>query len=142
MIRVALLGCGKSKAARTCPASEMYRSALFRSSLRWAIQNCDRWFILSAKHGLLAPETIIEPYELSLASFSTEEREAWGRRVGKHLDEALPYPEHHDAEIVVLAGERYADAIDLGDRELYWEEPLRGLGIGQRLAWLKARRSA
>jgi hypothetical protein len=133
-MRIALLGCGKVKAQRTCPAGEMYRSALFRSALRYALTTCERAYVLSAKHGLLELHQVIEPYELSLASLTREEREAWGRRVGEQLDAAVP---ELDAELVMLAGETYAAAIDL-PREFYWEEPLRGMGIGERLAWLKA----
>lgn len=40
--------------------------------------------------------------------------------------------------MVVLAGELYADAIEpLPDREFDWQEPLKGLGIGERLRWLQ-----
>lgn len=141
-MRVALLGCGKQKAARTCRASEMYRSVLFRAGLRYAIDTCDRVLILSAKHGLLEPDQVIEPYDETLPR-DRPGRDAWGLRVGGQLDAAVP---DLDAEIIVLAGERYADAISTdpdhpdGARYFNWEEPLRGLGIGERLAWFKAQR--
>lgn len=142
-MRVALLGCSKTKATQTCGAQHMYRSQLFRASLRYALATCDRWFVLSAKHGLLAPNAIIEPYDETLASLSPEQRAAWGARVARQLDEALPYPAHAETELVVLAGRLYADSIwweDQGDgaREFYWDEPMAGLEIGERLAWLKA----
>lgn len=136
--RIALLGCGKAKASQTCAAQEMYRSNLFRLSLRYAIATCDRWYILSAKHGLLEPHTVIEPYELSLAQLAPAERIAWGKRVGEQLDAAVPHETESDAQIVFLAGERYSEPIDFVDRDFHWDEPLRGLGIGERLAWLKA----
>ena len=114
--RVALIGCGKQKAERTCAASEMYRSALFRAAWRWASLHCDQVFILSAKHGLLEPTTIIEPYDEALPR-DLAGREAWGMRVGAQIDKAVPDLE---AILVVLAGERYADVINFEDRFVDW----------------------
>lgn len=131
--RVALIGCGKLKSSRTCAAAMMYRSALFRSSLRYAVATCDKVFVLSAKHGLLPLDRVIEPYDQTLPR-DRAGREAWGRAVAAQLDQAVP---DLDTQIVVLAGERYADAIIPEDREYLWEEPLRGLSIGERLAWLR-----
>lgn len=131
-MRVALLGCGKQKAAQTCAASMMYRSGLFQAQLRFAL-TCDLAFILSARHGLLALDAVIEPYDEALPR-DVVGRKAWGARVARQLDEAVP---DLDAEIVVLAGERYADVIVPEDRDWNWEEPLRGMGVGDRIAWLK-----
>lgn len=142
MMRVALLGCSKTKAALTCQAQHMYRSQLFVASLKYAVATCDRWFILSAKHGLLSPETVIEPYDETLARMTPQARCEWGARVAQQLDAALPYPAHADTELVVLAGRLYSEAIwweDSADgpREFLWDEPMAGLEIGERLAWLK-----
>lgn len=138
-MRIALIGCGKQKAHQSCAAESMYRSPLFKAALRYALMTCDGFFILSAKHGLLSGQTVIEPYEQSLAGLSSEERRRWGRRVGRELDHALPWPEHANVEIVFLAGELYSLPIEFPNaREFYWDEPLRGLGIGERIAWLKA----
>ena len=144
--RIALLGCSKNKRTQPCAAREMYdQSVLFQLSLRWASANCDRAYILSAKHGLLGLDTMIEPYDLKLASLSHAERKAWGKLVGKQLDAAVPWPEEANAEIIALAPRLYCDTIDLPyeptPRELIWTEPLRGLGIGQRLAWFSSRLS-
>jgi hypothetical protein len=109
----------------------MYRSALFKAQHRYALICCDRFYILSAKHGLLHPDTIIEPYEQRLPAGPA--RLAWGRRVAQQLDAAEP---DLDVGLVVLAGSAYADAFDPEDRDWPWEEPLRGLGIGERIAWL------
>lgn len=136
-MRVALIGCGKQKATQTCAAKMMYRSELFRASLRFALNTCDQAFILSAKHGLLALDATIEPYDATLPRRAADRLE-WGARVARQLDAAIP---DLDAELVVLAGERYADAIIPEDRDWNWSEPLRGLGIGERLAWLKSARN-
>lgn len=139
-MRVALIGCGAQKAATTCSASELYRSQLFQASLRWALINCDRVLILSAKHGLLSPDILVEPYDQALPR-DRAGREVWGARVGAQIVAAVGEVE---ATLVCLAGEKYADAIafDVPEWEYGWEEPLRGMQIGERLAWFKAQRVA
>lgn len=134
-MRVALIGCGKQKAARTCAARAMYRSPLFQAALRWAINHCDVAFVLSAKHGLLALDQLIDPYDETLPRDAAA-RAAWGRRVGAQIVGAVGEIE---AEVVVLADERYEQAIHIDDPEweYHWHTPLAGLGIGERLAWLK-----
>lgn len=136
--RIALIGCGKQKAATTCAARAMYRSQLFQASLRWALLHCNRVFILSAKHGLLDLDTRVEPYDETLPRAKAD-REAWGTRVGAQIVAAVGEIE---ATLVVLFGEKYADAIsfDSPEWEYGWAEPLRGKQIGERLAWFKAER--
>lgn len=136
MTRIAIVGCSSKKASAACAAREMYTSPLFRAARAYAEATCDRWYILSALHGLLEPATVIEPYDQRLSP-ATIEAWGWGVRVGQQLDAAILWPAEREAEIVMLAGELYADAIDPTDREYYWDEPLRGMGIGERLAWLK-----
>lgn len=148
--RVALIGCGKQKAAYTCQAQWMYRSQLFIAAKRYAMFTCDRYYILSAKHGLLRPLETIEPYDVSMASLSKDKRTAWGMRVWRQLDKAIPHEKEANATIVFLAGEKYDSALEVplslapkydgkpwADREFHWETPLEGLGIGERLHWLK-----
>jgi hypothetical protein len=132
--RVALVGCSAQKALVRCPARDMYRSPLFRAARAYAEATCQRWFILSAKYGLLEPSTIIEPYDQRLS----RDRERWGERVGRQIEKALPFPEFANAELIALAGKDYADAISFVDgREFHWDEPLEGLGIGERIRWLQ-----
>lgn len=136
------MGCSKVKAARACPVREMYApSTLFRLALEWAARECARAYVLSTKHGLLSLDTVIEPYDLRLSSLTHKERAAWGSKVGIQLDETIPWPKERNAEIIGLAPKLYLDTIDLpwepSPREFNWSEPLKGLGIGERLAWFK-----
>lgn len=64
-LTIALVGCGKSKLDHAAPARQLYTGSLFVAASRWAAE-CDGWFILSAKFGLLDPETVVEPYEVRL----------------------------------------------------------------------------
>lgn len=62
-MKVGLVGCVKSKRGTAAPARDLYTSALFRGRRRYVELTCDRWFILSARHGLVEPEEILEPYD-------------------------------------------------------------------------------
>jgi hypothetical protein len=60
-MRVGLVGCVKTKQPRVAPAQELYTSPLFRRRRAWVERTCDRWFILSAKHGLVEPGRVLAP---------------------------------------------------------------------------------
>lgn len=64
-MKIALVSCSKSKQCYPCKACEMYMpSSLFRYSYQYAKKYADKVYILSAKHGLLRENMIIEPYDL------------------------------------------------------------------------------
>jgi len=133
--RIALVGCSSQKASKRCAARNMYTSQLFRAARAYAEATCDRWWILSARFGLLNPAAVIDPYDQVLTRRTAA---AWGHHVGLALELAVPFPSLRDVELVVLAGGLYADAIEpVEDRDFNWSEPLRGLGIGERLRWLQ-----
>jgi hypothetical protein len=123
--RIALVGCGKEKLSTPAPARELYTGSLFAMARRFAETTCDRWFVLSAEHGLVAPETELAPYEAKLAGDS-----AWSFRVAAQLAKSVPA----DATLVLLAGEAYGAWRGLVPNPV--EEPLKGMGIGARRAWL------
>lgn len=131
--RIGLISCGKTKAAKPCAARGLYQGALFKASLRYAEATCERVYILSAFHVLLPLDQVVEPYERELSALKGERRR-WGRAAGRRIVGLVPETE---AVLVVLAGAAYADSIDM-ERDYHWEEPLKGLQIGQRLAWLNS----
>jgi hypothetical protein len=88
-IRIGLVGCVKGKGPTAAPAGELYTSPLFVGRRRFVEGSCDRWFILSALHGLIDPNEVIEPYDASLVSAGVAERRAWAERVLASLDETL-----------------------------------------------------
>jgi hypothetical protein len=65
-VRIGLVGCVKAKRASPAPAAALSTSPLFAGRRHYAEATCDRWFILSARHGLLGPDQVIEPYDESL----------------------------------------------------------------------------
>ena len=133
--QVVLVSCVKKKQAIASAARDLYLSQLFRGMRRYAEANADVWYILSAEHGVLAPDQVIEPYERTLNRMPKRERETWAELVKKQLLATLP----DGAEITILAGLRYRAAIEpfLRERGFPVSIPLKGLGIGKQLQRLK-----
>jgi hypothetical protein len=134
MRRIALVSCVKSKRTSASPARDLYISPLFRGLRRYAEANADEWHILSAKYGLLAPERVVEPYELTLNKMPKPDRDAWAGKVKSQLGAVLP----SDAEVLLLAGTRYREELEpyLRERGHTVIVPLRGLSMGRQLSWL------
>jgi hypothetical protein len=133
--RIALVSCVKSKRTSQAPGGELYISPLFKGFRAYAKANADEWYILSAKYGVLNPQQVVEPYELTLNNMPKEERRVWGTRVREQLREILP----PHAEVVLLAGARYREEIEpfLREHGHAVEIPLLGLPMGRQLAWLR-----
>ena len=137
--RVLLVSCSKSK--RVCnkkyKAEDLYNSALFKKSRSYAQNNFSHWYILSAKHGLLSPDTLIKPYNLTLNDMTVTGRKAWSESISLNILK-LCTP---GTEFNILAGKSYTMYLVPLLCELGYsvQLPLKGLGIGQRLAWLNNR---
>ena len=116
-------------------ARDLYSSDWFVKAQSFVEAQDGSWLILSAKYGLLDPDTVIGPYNVTLNSMDASERRAWGQKVVAQLRQHCRAGD----QVVVLAGERYREHLVAALKE--WgcrvEIPLRGLGIGQQLAWLK-----
>ncbi len=134
-----LVGCVKSKLSHAAPAKDLYISPLFRSERAYAEAAGERWFILSAEHGLVAPDEILHPYELRLSTTPARYRQEWGVKVVQQLqDVAGPL---RGKTIEAHAGAAYIDPIRAGVMQAggHLVEPLAGLTLGQRLAWYNRR---
>lgn len=133
-MKIALIGCSASKLAVASPARDLYTGQLFRKAREWAEANCDQWFILSALYGLLEPDREVETYDVSMSNRKGT-RNGWGVRVVNKLTELGLYKKYHALhEFVVLAGAVYAEPLKYAGLEKL-TLPLKGLGIGQQLAW-------
>lgn len=153
--RIGIIACGKQKrhTSDPVPARDLYIGNVFTARRRYVEATCARWFILSAKHGLVAPDTPLVWYD-----------ETWS-----HLDAATCRHRHlvfaggvaraftsgrvrfvpgergpvgWGKHLVVLGGGHYRAVIELAASRAGWEAtvtyPLEGLGLGKQLAWLKA----
>jgi len=134
MATIYLLACASEKRAEPAPAEELYDSALFKKSAQLARFNVDRWYILSAKHGLVSPSQVIEPYNKTLSEMSRTERLQWAEVV---LGDLLKHTQPGDT-VVFLAGAKYREHIvpQLRRRGYSVAVPMEGMRIGEQLSWL------
>jgi hypothetical protein len=135
MTTIALVACVGKKNSAPMPARDLYISAWFRKASTYAARVADEWYILSAKYGLVAPGTIIEPYDETLNRMPIAARRAWARRVIEDLRRVLKPGDH----VVILAGSRYRQDLMDPIRQMGCsvEVPMEGLRIGKQLRWLK-----
>lgn len=127
--RVVLVGCSDAKGPAAEPGRDLYRSALFRAA-RAVAERAPAWGILSARYGLVLPDQVIAPYDLTIRDLDVDHRTAWGRSVAQAITRVFP-----GARVVVMAGRDYIDALPAELRARV-DEPMRGLEVGQRLQWL------
>jgi hypothetical protein len=126
-----LIACSGMKATRPAPAREFYAGALFQVSVRWAESWSFRWMVLSALHGLIAPDTVVEPYDARLTATGTLADDWVGSLRGQLLGDVT--------SVVVLGGQAYVDAARAAWPDLAWWAPLQELperGYGHYRQWL------
>lgn len=133
--RIAFVACSKMKADAAMPAAALYVSPLFRKSLLAAINEADRVYILSAKHGVLDLNTPVDPYDVTLKDMPAQARQKWGQLVGEQLNSLL----RPGDTAVMYCGEEYLRPIrqSLEHLKARVEEPLGALSLGQRLQNLR-----
>jgi hypothetical protein len=133
MARVVLISCVSKKLAHGAKAKELYISTLFKYNLKYAQTfNPERIFILSAKYGLVGLEQEIEPYNKTLNDMSAEEKKKWADEVAGQLEKIVDL---QNDEFIFLAGESYRKY--LLSRIAHYIIPMKGLGIGRQLKYLK-----
>ena len=133
--KIVLVACVSKKNSTPMPAQDLYSSDWFRKASTYAMRVADEWHILSAKHGLVAPDTVIEPYDETLNRMPAAARRTWARRVPEELGRVLQPGD----QVMILAGKRYrANLVDpIREMGCSVEIPMEGLGIGKQLRWLK-----
>lgn len=135
-MRIALISCGKQKLAGTYPAKELYVSPLFRFAYTHAVRYFDKVFILSAKYGLLCPDTEIADYDVTLTGMRQAERQRWAEGVLLQIKECV----REGDELHFFCGSKYRVHLIEGLRETHkCVVPLHRMGIGSQLEWYKRR---
>jgi hypothetical protein len=116
-------------------AAELYVSDWFKKARAYATASADRWFILSAEHGVLAPSDEVCRYEKTLIGSKVADRKAWAEKVKIALLKRLGASD----EVTFLAGEDYREflAPALEAEGFIVRIPMEGLGIGEQLKWLQ-----
>ena len=128
---VYLVACVAAKLDHAAEARDLYASPWFRKARAHVERTSAPWLILSAKHGLIAPSAVIEPYDVTLGAMGAGARRLWGARVLDELARAVDAR----APLIVLAGRTYRDPLwpSIAQRA---SVPMEGMGIGEQLAWL------
>jgi len=134
---VILVGCVRTKRAGPCAAAELFTSPLFEGRHQYATASGLRWYIVSAKFGLLAPGDVIGPYDVYLADQSMGYRRAWGEFVIAALEQRER--DLRGRTIEIHAGAAYADPLraPMAARGATLAVPLAHLRQGEQLAWYK-----
>lgn len=135
-----VIPCGARKRATISQAKDLYTGPYFTACLRaaMALSPC-AVRILSAKHGLILPTDVIEPYDLRMGAPGCATAELVRMQA---QTQGLDGLDVDDDSVVILAGRDYADvAKQVWPRAL---EPLAGVGgMGKqmrRLAQIAATR--
>jgi hypothetical protein len=111
----------------------------FRGRRLYAERTGQPWLIVSALHGLVEPDQVLEPYDVAVTHLSSLERRAVGEKIAARLETRFGplagrvFEVHAVDEYVV----RLESAIRPRDARLL--RPLRGLRIGEQLAWYAER---
>ena len=151
---IALIGCGRRKRSHPSPARELYTGSLFQACRDWAETHADAYWIASAKHLIVAPDQVIEPYDLSLRVLDADTRRWRARQIQLHFRSRWRdfcrfekgrsgFVVAEDRPRVVLLASRdylfgfYEWRERLPGDSFEFETPLAGLGIGQQMAWLR-----
>ena len=129
---IVCISCVKSKRDTASHAKDIYTSALFKGMYSYAKKlDPKEIFILSAMHGLLHPDQIIEPYEKTLNNMSASEQKEGARRV---LIQIKIKTDIQTDKFVFLAGDKYRKHLlpHIPNHVI----PMKGLKLGQQLKWL------
>ncbi|MCY4468951.1 MAG: hypothetical protein OXC08_09535 [Thiotrichales bacterium] len=129
-----LVSCVSVKCAIPARAKDLYTSPWFRKARACVEAVGCPWYILSAKYGLVEPNSTIDPYNQTLKTMPVNDRRAWATGVIDRLAPRLAGV----SSVAFLAGRAYREFIEpeLRRRGLTIYVPMEGLGIGRQLSWL------
>jgi hypothetical protein len=122
------------------PAELYMESPYFRKMRAYAETNHNRWYILSAKYGLLEPDgEPVEPYNDTLRDATVDEKREWAERVFEQLQKRNLFGE--DITLIIHAGKDYYGELLplLEEVDATVQVPTEGLRIGEKMAWYNQR---
>lgn len=105
-----LVQCVKKKHARPLAAKELYCSDWFLKARQYVERQGGRWLILSAKHGVVEPDRVIAPYEVTLNNKTAAACRLWAESVAGELYGRI----RSGDRVVMLAGEVYRQHLSPG----------------------------
>ncbi len=132
---LAIISCSKSKLAGPQRVRELYTGDTFKLAVKAAEVLAERWVVISARHGVLHPEDIIESYDESVMTKSRRQREQWGQHVSRQLK--LCMPTLQGSQVLSFVSALYQEFLDLSGVGASFFCPLQGLAIGLQKKRLK-----
>jgi|GEM_PF-86167 len=130
---IILISCSSRKTTQAAPAGELYQGTLFKASFDWAKQQKpDAIYILSARHHLVEPDEVLEPYDLTLNDMPTAELRRWSETVLEQLQSCADIERDR---FIILAGDNYRRF--LLPHLKHVELPLEGMRIGEQVQFLQ-----
>lgn len=131
---VCIVGCTAHKRDQPLPAERLYSSELFFRCRRYAQAHYDEWLVLSARHGLIRPCEIVEPYDRKLTTLSRDERRELAKRIACQASGMF---RDRDVEFSSLCGEEYDTLLEEAGIRFH-RKPEFALPIGMKLHALGA----
>lgn len=130
-----VIGCGAGKLDRPAPAAELYTGTYFRECLATAraIADPESIRILSAKHGLVRLDDVLEPYDVTLGD--PFDRIPTRAVTAQAIDQGIA-----GRRVLALCSARYADLLRAAGFKV--DAPLANLGIGRQRRKLAEMRRA
>ncbi|WP_085523057.1 DUF6884 domain-containing protein [Tuberibacillus sp. Marseille-P3662] len=132
--KIGLLATSRKKQSKPDRVIDFYSSPLFKKSAEYALLNYDRFYFYNAKDGLLLPDQMMSPYDVSIKTFRVEEKRLWAEKVVHQLHQ---YEIPGTIDLYLHGGQVYRRYLQpqLHRYGYTFEVPLEGLGIGQQLKW-------
>jgi len=101
-----VIGCGRRKKRKTQQARDLYTSERFKISRTIAETLSSPYLILSGRHGLVLPETDLEPYNFDIGKQTEEVKYNWANTVLETLQNYT-----NSSQITLLATDFYSNTI-------------------------------
>ena len=139
--RIGLVGCVKKKVGVPRVAKDLYVSTLFVGRRSYVERSSDEWWVLSAEHGLVHPDDVLVPYDVTLTKADRPARRSWSKQVLSAIDQRIQ-PMRGDV-FEIHAGKEYREfgLVDgLRDRGSVVEVPAEGMPFGVQLRFYKQAR--
>lgn len=131
-MRVILISATSKVQDQPAPARELYTSELFQLKSQYAeTLEPDVIYVLSAKHGLVDMDEVVEPDETTLDELGMMEQREWARQVLSQLEKVTNV---HVDEFVVLAEKSYRDS--LIPYLTNYRIPIKGMPTDEKIDWL------
>ena len=131
--KIVLISCVSKKLPHKARAENLYASPLFRLNLKFAKHLTPaQIFILSAKYGLIDLNKEVDPYDKTLNEMKSLEIKQWANNVLKQLGHITNL---ENDEFIFLAGNNYRKYLIPYIKN--YKVPMKGLGIGKQLQYLK-----